>query len=563
MLESLYIENAAVAKKICVEFTNGFSVITGETGSGKSVLIDCMQMITGARTVRDIVRSGEDRALITAVFGDMETPENESNRIQPDENGEIMITRAVTRDGKNSVRVNGKPSTLSVLRDSGGALIGINSQDERSFLSDRGEYASILDSFASNGELLAEYRVKYEIMSKKRMEINSLNEELKEKTMMTDILSYQVKEIDSAKLSDLNEDEKLIKLRAKIKSVERVAKYKKIVTKALSHSDSGVTAAYLMERAAAALGQISDIVDGADEMISKLNEFRYEIIDIADTVSSALELDTDENPGDQLNRIESRLSQIDRLKKKYGGSIAEIKEFRADAAAKLKRFESSDNIIASLENELKDLTSDCEKAADALRDSRARAAKLLSDEISETLVYLDMPKTRFSIEVTPNISEEDGRTRFTSDGGDIVDFKISINPGEPMTTLSKVASGGEMSRVMLALRSSLNRKSGSETVVFDEIDAGVSGSTSERIGMMLKKLSENVQVICITHSPQIAALADNHYLIRKNEINGRAESSVTLLDEEGRIDEISRIIGGINVTQKQRDAAREMLRSIQ
>lgn len=564
MLESLYIENAAVAKQISCEFGSGFSVITGETGSGKSVMIDCLQMITGARIARDIVRSGEQRALVTAVFSHMDESAGISRNadvvVEPDENGEIMITRTVSADGKSMVKINGRPSTLSVLRECGPALMGINTQDERSFLSDRGEYTALLDAYAGDGELLKDYRDKYERAMKKRSEIETLKNDFKEKTMLIDILSYQLKEIDSAKLTDDGEEEKLTRLRAKLKSAERVAKYRKIVTKALSQSSSGVTASYLIERAVAALSQLSDVVEGAPEMIAKLNEFRYEIIDIADTVAEALELDIDGDPAEQLDKVETRLSLIERLKRKYGDSIGEIKSFRADAAAKLKRLEASDDVIAELEGELKSLMSEAEDAALRLREARLSASATLSSEVSDTLNYLDMPKTRFLAEVLPNT--DGGETRLSSDGGDIIDFKISINPGEPMLSLSKVASGGEMSRVMLALRSSLNKKSGSETVVFDEIDAGVSGSTSERIGIMLKKLSEKVQVICVTHSPQIAALADCHYLIRKTEINGRAESSITLLDYEERIEEISRIIGGINVTEKQRAAAREMLRRI-
>ena len=559
MLKNLSIINAAVAKNVSVDFENAFTVITGETGSGKSVMIDCLQIISGAKASRDIVRNGEPKAVISAIFDcdDEVNSRLEDVGLEADENGEIMIQRTITADGKTTVRLNGRTITIAQLKTIGSVFIGINTQDEKNFLSDRNEYYGVLDSFADNESVVSEYRDSYRKLTAAQNELSSLREDLKEKSMMIDILTYQIKEIDSARLTSDDEEDKLLRLKTKIKSIERTEKSRKIVNKALAQNDKGYSAAYLLERASLALSQVSDVVEGAADMIRRLDEYRYDIIDIAETVNVALDSGIDGDPSEKLDQIETRLHQIDRLKRKYGNTIAEIKEFRADAASKLKKFTESDDEISYLEKRIvkqMQLTKEC---ANRLHESRVSAASKLSSEILTTLKYLDMPKVKFVIEVLPDI--ENGEYRFTSNGADVVDFMISVNPGEPPMTISKVASGGEMSRVMLALRSAINRKTGAGTVVFDEIDAGVSGSTSERIGLLMKQLSENLQVISITHSPQIASIADYHYLIQKYEIDGRAESSVKVLEHSERIDEIARIIGGINVTDKQKAAAREML----
>ncbi|MBQ8523960.1 MAG: DNA repair protein RecN [Clostridia bacterium] len=559
MLKNLYISNAAVAKNIDVDFENGFSVVTGETGSGKSVMIDCLQMISGSKTSKDIIRSGENKAVVSALFQLSKDDEAVFDilGIDRDENGELLLSRTLTADGRSTVKANGRSVTLAVLKEASRALLGINTQDEKVFLSDKNEYTAILDNFAEDHDLLAEYKKSYTSLMQTEAELSNLREDLKEKSMMVDILSYQIKEIENARLSADDEYEKLEKLRSKIKSAEKITKSKKIVYKALFQNDKGYSAAYLLERASAALSQISDMVDGAPDMIRRLEEYRYDIVDIAETVNSALDLGFEGDPTEKLNQVESRLNLLDKLKKKYGSTIAEIKEFKNDASVKLKKYTDSDDAVSELEDRIKRLYAEAKIAADKLRDCRSRAAKTLSEDIISTLRYLDMPKVKFTIEVIPDI--DNGKFKFTSKGADVIDFKISVNPGEAPVSLAKVASGGEMSRVMLALRSSINKKTASDTVIFDEIDAGVSGSTSERIGLLLKKLSKSVQVICVTHSPQIASVADYHYLISKTEVSGRAESKIKLLEDDERINEISRIIGGIDVTDKQRAAAGEML----
>ncbi len=559
MLKNLNISNAAVAKSLDIDITRGFSVITGETGSGKSVLIDCLGMVCGSKLSRDIVRSGETRASVSALFdiseGDMSI--FDALGIERDENGELLITRSITDDGRSTVKANGRSITLSALRGVSERLIGINTQDEKAFLSDKGEYVAVLDDYADTPELLEAYRESYSRLRTVENELEALKREASEKGMMVDILTYQIKEIDAARLNLDDEYEKLERLRTRIKSAERSEKCRRIVRRALSTNEKGYSAAYLLERASSALEQVADIVEGAPDMLRRLEEYRYDIIDIADTVDRALDIGLDGDVTEKLDQVETRLAHLDRLKKKYGASIAEIKAFREEAAAKLRRYSDFDTASAELEEKLTRLAGETATCADKLRESRRRAARTLSEEIISTLRYLDMPKVKFFIEVLPDL--RDGKPVFTAKGADSIDFKISVNPGEPAASLSKVASGGELSRVMLALRSSLNKKSASETVVFDEIDAGVSGSTSEKIGRLLKRLSSSAQVLCVTHSPQIAALADVHYLIGKTEVDGRAQSYIKCLSDAERVDELSRIIGGINVTDKQRAAAREMI----
>ncbi len=559
MLKNLSISNAAVAKNVNIDFEDGFTVITGETGSGKSVMIDCLQILSGVKSSKDIVRFGENKASVSAIFEPHESCVKQLTEVgaEPDEYGELSVVRSVGADGRTSAKINGKGVTVANLREIAPILLGINTQDEKVSLLDRSEYYSMLDTYAENNDVYAEYQTKFERYTDVKNELETLKSELAEKSMMTDILKYQIREIDSARLSADDEEDKLLRLRTKIKSLEKSEKSRKIIQKALAQNDKGYSVAYLLERASAALEQVSDMVEGGADMVRKLEEFKYEILDIAESVNSALDTGIEGDPMEKLTQIESRLNTIEKLKKKYGSTIKEIKAFREEAKEKLQKFTDSDETIASLEKTLKRVTSEAKEAADNLRASRATAAKTLSDEILATLKYLDMPKVRFYIEVLPNVT--DGAYNFQHNGADTVDIKISVNPGEAPTSIAKVASGGEMSRVMLALRSALNKKNGAQTVIFDEIDAGVSGSTSERIGHMLKTLSKTTQVICVTHSPQIAALADYHYLISKHEVDGRAESRVKLLDRDERIEEIARIIGGIDVTDKQRAAALEMI----
>lgn len=560
MLWNLYIENIAVAKQLEIAWKDGFTVITGQTGAGKSIIIDSLLLLCGAKNGRELVRTGEEKATVSAIFSCNEGTKDRLTELgyPPDENGEIQLSRQITADGRSTAKINRRTVPLSALREVAPMLIGIQTQSERSAFADKSTYAALLDSFADDEAELKEYSAHYAELSSVRAEISELKEAMKQREMMLDILKYQKKEIDAAKLKEDDEEERLLRLRTKLKSIERVAKYSGVVTKALSYSEKGVTAAYLLERAENALGQLSDVLEESEEMAARLANYRYEIIDIAERVRDAMSADDLDNPVEKLTQVENRLSLIEKLEKKYGSTIAEIKEKRAEITAKISDLEEGDLKLSELERKQAKIEEKATEAAAKLSAKRSKAAQILAEEIVSSLRFLDMPKVRFRISVKL-MRDSSGALIFKSDGCDDVDFLISVNTGEEMQTLGRVSSGGELSRITLAVKTAMAEKNDSGTLVFDEIDAGVSGSTSERIGILLDKLAKNAQVISVTHSPQIASIAKCHLLIEKSESDGRTESSVREITGEERTVEIARIIGGIKITEKQTAAAREML----
>ena len=559
MLWNLCIENIAVAKNIDVDFDKGFTVITGQTGAGKSIIIDSLLLLCGAKNGRELIRTGENRAVVTGLFSCTDSIKEKLSELgySADENGEITLTRIVNADGRSSAKINGRTVPVSILKEVSPILLGIQTQSERSTLTEKSNYIAILDSFANDREELAEYSAQWENLLSVNNKIAELRKAISEREMMLDILKYQKKEIDSAHLAADDEEEKLLRLRTKLKSSEKFSKYASIVTKALAFSEKGATAAYLLEKAENALEQLSDAVEDADEMAQKIANYRYEIIDIAERVKSSIDDDM-VNPAERLTQVESRLSLIERLEKKYGSNISEIKNKRAEISAKIKELEEGDEKLQELEDERKSIREAASELAGKINCKRTEAAKKVSEEIVSYLRFLDMPKVRFRISVTP-LREASGEYALNQNGYDDVDFLISVNTGEELASLGKVSSGGEMSRITLAIKTALAGNNDSGTLIFDEIDAGVSGGTAEKIGIMLDKLSSDAQVISVTHSPQIASIAAHHLLIEKNENDGRTESKVTEIQGDDRVNEIARIIGGISVTEKQIAAAREML----
>lgn len=560
MLWNLYIENIAVAKQLEIVWKDGFTVITGQTGAGKSIIIDSLLLLCGAKNGRELIRTGEEKALVSAIFYCNEKTKERLAEIgyPPDENSEIQVSRQITADGRSTAKINRRTVPVSALREVAPILIGIQTQSERSAFADKSTYTALLDSFADDESELAEYTTHYAELTAVRTEIAELKEAMKQREMMLDILRYQKKEIDAAKLKEDDEEERLLRLRTKLKSIERVAKYSGVVTKALSYSEKGATAAYLLERAENALNQLGDVLEDAEEMAARLANYRYEIVDISERVRDAMMADDFDDPVEKLTQVENRLSLIEKLEKKYGSTIAEIKAKRTEITAKIEALEEGDFKLSELEKKQSQIQEKASEIAIKLSAKRASSAQILADEIVASLKFLDMPKVRFRISVKL-IRDNSGSLVFKPDGCDDVDFLISVNAGEEMQTLGRVSSGGELSRITLAVKTAMAEKNDSGTLVFDEIDAGVSGSTSERIGILLDKLAKNAQVISVTHSPQIASIADCHLLIEKSEFDGRTESSVREITGEDRTAEIARIIGGIQITEKQTAAAREML----
>lgn len=562
MLRSLYIENIAVARQLNVDLSPGFTVITGETGAGKSVMIDCLALITGGKSQREMIRTGAERAVVSAVFSDVVLPDSLRDAgIEADENGELEICRTLTPDGRSAVKINRRSVPLSVLKELGASLVSIQSQSETRNLLDKSFHLDMLDEYAGTENLLREYAVPYGEWQELTASAQALRESLQQKNMLTDILKYQIKEIDAARLSAPDEDEKLTAMRAKIKNIERIAKYSTFVYRALTQSEKGATASVLLQKSSAALRQLADVMPEAEELAARLDNYRYEIEDIGESARALMDDGDVRDPEKQLNQIEARLSLIERLKRKYGNTISDILAFRRDTAEKLADLESGDEKLSEIEDRIRDVRLRLSRSAAEITQARRTAAEVISRSVCDTLSYLDMPKVRFLVDIQKVYAG--GEEQFGPRGSDDVTFMIATNPGEPPMPLAKIASGGEMSRVMLALRSVMNTKSGANTVVFDEIDAGVSGGTSEKIGIKLKEMSCGTQTLCITHSPQIAALADTHLRIRKKVVDGRAESEIEELDENGRVSEIARIIGGVSVTDTQRDAAREMIENNQ
>ena len=560
MLDILHIENIAVAKSLDIEFNNGFTVLTGETGAGKSVIIDAMNMILGGKISKEIIRHGEERAVVSAFFSNINEDIYklcDDLGIDYDKDDAFTLYRSYSLDGKSIIKINSRPATLAQLKQIGGLLVNIHGQNESQSFINKENHIQILDEYCVLNDLLCQYSSYYQQLNSKKREISELLETNKKTEAMVDVLKYQIKEIQSAKLKDENEEEKLIQLKNKLKSAEKIIKSSTNVYKLLYKNESGISATVLIDKAIESLNRISDIDSSVDQMIIKLKDFKSEIEDIAETTYEFSHLDGIEDPDKQLDIIEDRLTLISRLQKKYGSTVKEIIEFKEDAENKLKSLETGELRLESLKKEYKAIYNDACKLAEEIHNVRKNGAKELANMVKESLLFLDMPKVKFEIAV--NTIKRDNSPVLSQKGYDDVEFMIATNVGEDLSKMSKIVSGGELARIMLAIKSTLSNKNKAQTIVYDEIDTGVSGSTSQKIGIKLAKISKSMQTICVTHSAQIASLCDYHYLIRKTEEKGRAQTSIKLLDNKERVDEIARIIGGIDLTDKQYAAANDLL----
>ncbi|MBQ3040950.1 MAG: DNA repair protein RecN [Clostridia bacterium] len=560
MLYSLHIENVAVAKNVTIEFENGFNILTGETGAGKSIIIDSIGMILGAKLSREIVRQGAEKATVIALFSNVGKQVYDlcdELGIEYDEDDLFSVSRTITHDGKSIARINSRTVTLAQLRAIGAYLVNIHGQNENHTFMNKANHILLLDEYIECENELLEYSKIYSKLTELKNEITALRELRSQGDMMIDILNFQINEIESAKLNDVNEEEKLNELRTRLRGAEKIIKQSNNVYKALLRNDSGISAVYLIEKAIESLSKLSDVEPETAEMIEKLTSYKYEITDIAERALELSSFEGIDDPEAQLQLIEARLLLIQRLKKKYGFDIAEIIKFKQEAQEKLKSFELGEEKIEELSNEYKKLYQIALDLANKLHEIRIIGAEKLSQIIMDALEFLDMPKVIFEISVAKN--EKNGKLTLSQYGIDDVEFMIATNVGEELSPMNKIASGGELSRIMLAMKSAMSDKNGASTVIFDEIDTGVSGSTSQKIGIKLHDISTLTQVICVTHSAQIASLADNHFFIKKLEVEKRAEAHVYRLDDEQRVLEIARIIGGINVTEKQLAAARELI----
>lgn len=554
MLKSLHIQNMAVIRDLEFEFNEGLSVFTGETGAGKSVITDSINFLVCNKVTRDLIRSGETKAYVSAVFSELSenTVKALSGFGYEVSDSEITLERSVTAEGKSVCRIDGRGATQQLMRKVGALLISVHGQHDSLRLGNEKERFELIDSFAKNDELLSKYGEVYIRWMQLRSDISTLQKNSLELLRMKDMLEFQIKEITSAKLK-AGEEEDLVKERDKLRSAERIKKYTDSASRTLFANEKGITASSLALHAAEAIAKVSDVVPEFSELAARLRSCTYELDDISSELQRIVkESDLENDPVKRLDEIESRLALITRLKRKYGNSVAEIIAFGEKAKIDLDSIENSDERMQELRQAESVIKNELGSIARSISDERKDAAAQIEREVCESLRFLDMPKVRFSISVTESIE-------FTERGKDSIEFLIAANPGEPMLPLSKSASGGELSRVMLALKCAVAGADSIATLIFDEVDTGISGKTSRKVGIKLKQAARSAQVLSVTHSAQIASLAHSHLLVAKKEVDGRAETSITELDESGRIEETARILGGINVSEAQRLAAVDMI----
>lgn len=549
MLSLLHIENIAVIEQADISFDKGFNVLTGETGAGKSIVIDAISAILGQRAYRDMIRTGTSKASVRAVFTKVPNfPWFEENGVEYDE--ETVIQRDIFLDGKNVCRVNGTLVTVAILHKLGIQLINIHGQHDSASLFDEENHLRFLDAFADNGALLADYREKFAAVSELRRQIDRMTMDEGEKLRRMETLKYQISEIEKADLKS-GEDEVLEQRRKLLQNSEKLSQGLEEASEALLGGDDSDGAAALLAQAAYALSRIARYSDDYTGFQERLTDLKYQVQDIADEVRDSL--DELSYSADELETIEARLDIIHRLRRKYGADCDEILAYLDKAKKELDEIEFADDRVEQLKKKLAKQEKQAWDAALALRKNRQEQGTVMAEKILSELSQLDMPRVQFQCRFR--------ETELTSEGADAVAFYLSANAGEDLKPLSKVASGGELARIMLSMKNVLAEKDAVDTLIFDEVDTGVSGRAAQRIAEKLKSLASHKQVLCVTHLPQLAALADTHMLIAKSEHDGRTYTTVTPLDRKGRAMELARIIGGTNITETTLKSAEEMLLS--
>ena len=549
MLSLLHIENIAVIEQADISFDKGFNVLTGETGAGKSIVIDAISAILGQRAYRDMIRTGTSKASVRAVFTKVPNfPWFEENGVEYDE--ETVIQRDIFLDGKNVCRVNGTLVTVAILHKLGIQLINIHGQHDSASLFDEENHLRFLDAFADNGALLADYREKFAAVSELRRQIDRMTMDEGEKLRRMETLKYQISEIEKADLKS-GEDEVLEQRRKLLQNSEKLSQGLEEASEALLGGDDSDGAAALLAQAAYALSRIARYSDDYTGFQERLTDLKYQVQDIADEVRDSLEQLS--YSADELETIEARLDIIHRLRRKYGADCDEILAYLDKAQKELDEIEFADDRVEQLKKKLAKQEKQAWDAALALRKNRQEQGTVMAEKILSELSQLDMPRVQFQCRFR--------ETELTSEGADAVAFYLSANAGEDLKPLSKVASGGELARIMLSMKNVLAEKDAVDTLIFDEVDTGVSGRAAQRIAEKLKSLASHKQVLCVTHLPQLAALADTHMLIAKSEHDGRTYTTVTPLDRKGRAMELARIIGGTNITETTLKSAEEMLLS--
>ena len=549
MLSMLHIENIAVIERAEISFDSGFNVLTGETGAGKSIVIDAISAILGERAYRDMIRTGENKASVRAVFTDVpEYPWFAENGVDYDP--ETVVQREIYLDGKNVCRVNGCLVSVSILRKLGIQLINIHGQHDSASLFDEDNHLTFLDAFSDDQNLLGDYSVKFSEVAALRRQIDKMTMDEGEKLRRMETLKYQIAEIEKVELEP-GEDEELEQRRKLLQNAEKLSDGMDEAVNCLYGGDDSDGAAGLLAQAQYALARLQRFSDSFSGLHERVSDLMYQVQDVAEEVRDAR--DSLSYSAEELERLEERLDVIHKLRRKYGTTCQDILDYLDRAKKELDDIEFADDHLERLKKKLHQAEKAAWDAAYRLREARQQGAQSMSKRILEELSQLDMPRVQFECQ----FRELD----LTDSGADAVAFYMSANAGEALKPLSKVASGGELARIMLAMKNVLAEKDQVGTLIFDEVDTGVSGRAAQKVAEKLRSVAAHKQVLCVTHLPQLAALADTHLLIAKSERNGRTYTSVTPLDREGRKRELARIIGGTNITETTLKSAEEMLRT--
>lgn len=551
MLRSIHIENIAVIEKTDITFDDGFNVLTGETGAGKSIIIDAINAILGERTSRELVRTGADGAVVIAVFDGLSADALDVLReygYDTDDDGSLLIQRKISSDGKSVCRIGGMPATVGILKEIGRQLVNIHGQHDSQQLLDEQSHITLLDAVAEDAALLNNYRTLYERMLNISRQLSQIETDEAAKQRTVDLLKYQIDELESAELT-VGERESLTARKNLIRNSEAVLNAVNAAYSLLRGGDDVQGAASLVHTAGVEMSTAGRYMSDSEGLAVRLNDAAYELDDIADELYSLLE-SADFDPA-ELDRIEARLDAIYRLSLKYGENEEKMLEFLDNARQQLEAIEQSDEQVIRLTAELNDCRKQTVAAAERLTNARRAAATKMADDICRELSYLDMASVKFVVDMQ--------QCEPCSNGADSVKFLISTNIGEPPKPLSKIASGGELSRIMLAIKSVIADKDTVGTLIFDEVDTGISGSAAQKVGVKLLDTSHGKQVICVTHLAQIAALADCHMKIVKQSADGRTFTEVDTLDRAGRIDEVARIMSTGVITDNMLKLAAELI----
>ncbi len=553
MLSLLHIENIAVIEEADIAFDGGFNVLTGETGAGKSIVIDAIGAVLGERTSRELIRTGARRACVEAVFSNLpQLSWFQENGVEPDENGELILRRELHPDGKNVCRAGGRLLTVAQLRQLGRRLLNIHGQHEGQVLLEEDRHLDYLDHFAETQSLLEAYQSRYETLAQLRREMDNLRMSEEERARRIDSLRFQIAELERAELQS-GEEEQLIERRTLLRNAEKLTDAVQCAHIALSGDDESQGAAGLIADAEYALNRVGQVSQPLGELAGQLKQLRLNAEDLAEQVRSVRE-SFDFSPG-ELDEIEGRLEVLSRLRKKYGATVEDMLDYLQTSREELERLQQADDTLAQLESQLARAREQAQEWGKRLSERRTQAAGELERRIQEELGQLDMPQVRFSVQITPKSCPEG----MDASGMDQVRFLMSANVGEDLKPISKIASGGELARIMLAMKSVLAESDEVGTLIFDEADTGVSGRAARKVAEKMADIARTKQVLCVTHLPQLAAMADTHFSVEKGVRQGRTFTSVERLSPEGRKEELARLIGGGEPTALQLESAGQLL----